>query len=137
MFTVADVADLLAVRAYKRGWRLSVYEGQTRREPMLRIEATVDDAYNPGQDTPLDILSPIPDFALESELAFDKWLAWRLGEIERHEVYEWFRKRRRDGSGWVAVFNPHREGADRDEWPIIKRMPFSPDGYADSQRPAE
>lgn len=111
---------IVAARRYKPGWSFDVYEGQTRRSPMLHIYAVVDDSYDPGRTTELDLYSPVPDPALESELAFDKWLAYRLNEVERHECGEWYRRQKADGR-WVAVFNPHRDGADRDVWPIVKR----------------
>lgn len=126
--TVLDsvsVAEILTRRAYRPGWELSAYEGQTRRAPIVRIYAVVPDSYHPDGSTVLDVYSPVPDPALESELEFDKWLLWRLAEIERHECYEWYRRPRVSG-GWRPVINPHSEGADRDVFPVVERPVFVP-----------
>ncbi len=114
------VNALLAQRAYRPGWWMTAYEGETTHLVLVEIGANVDDSYNPGQQAPLHIVAPVPPYALESELAFDKWLSWRLQQVEIHESQEWYRKRGRDRP-WVPVFNPHRDGADRDVWPIVKR----------------
>lgn len=126
MLSVAELGDILSRRTYKPGWVLSVHEGQTTRAPIVRIYAeAVDDSWNPGQSVPLDIFAEVPTPARESELAFDKWLVWRLGRIEVHEAQEWFR---RPGQAypWVPVFNPHRDGSDRDVWPVVAREEFVP-----------
>lgn len=119
---LAAVQELLARRRYRPGWTLRAYVGDTMRQVMLEISATVEDSYNPGSNAPLDIRWPIPAPALESELAFDKWAAWRLGQIELHESAEWYQRPGRD-LPWVPVFNPHLDGADRDRWPIVRRHP--------------
>jgi hypothetical protein len=121
VLTVADVDGILARRAYKPGWTLHAYLGDTTRDVILMISARVEDSYHPGRTVPLDIRYPVPDPALASELDFDKWMSWRLQQIEKHEAQEWYRKPRADDLGWVPVFNPHAEGADRDQWPIVKQ----------------
>jgi hypothetical protein len=118
---VRQVNEIIVRRAYKPGWVFAAYLGDTTQQVMLMIGAQVEDSYNPGQTVPLDIRSPVPGFALASELAFDKWLAWRLQQVEIHEAQEWYRRPRRNGEGWTPVFNPHAQGADRDQWPIVKR----------------
>lgn len=120
MLQLNDVEDLLDERAYRPGWVFRVYEGHTTRQLMMAFQATMPDSYNPGKNVPLDIRSPVPRFALEDVLSFDKWFAWRLQQIEIHESQEWYRKPGQEHE-WVPVFNPHRDGADRDEWPIVKR----------------
>jgi hypothetical protein len=121
---LAGVQAHLTRRAYRPDWTLTAYLGDTTRQVMLRIAAEVEDSYHPGERVPLDIRSPIPRFALETELAFDKWLAWRVSAVELHEAQEWFRKpSKADPDRWVPVFNPHAEGADRDQWPIVKGVP--------------
>ena len=118
--TVGEVAEILSHRAYRPGWTFQAYVGETTQAIILRIFAKVEDTYHPGSLTDLDIRSPVPRPALEDELAFDKWLAWRLQQAEVHESQEWYRKPGRDWP-WVPVFNPHADGADRDQWPITKR----------------
>ena len=119
---VAWVNDILDRRQYKPGWVIDAYLGDTTHWIMVKITAPVEDSYNPGRTVLLDVRSPVPWFALESELNFDKWLVWRLTAIETHETQEWYRRPSRNGDGrMVPVFNPHAEGADRDQWPIVKR----------------
>ena len=120
MLTPQDVSAHLARRLYKPGWALNAYVGHTTRAVILRIGAQVEDSYHPGRYVPLDIRYPVPGPALASDLDLDKWLAWRLQQVEIHEAQEWYRKPRLDGSGWVPVFNPHAEGADRDVYPIVE-----------------
>lgn len=132
MLGAAELAGILSRRAYRPGWTLTAYEGQTTREPIVRIYAeAVPDSWNPGGTVPLDILAAVPDLARESELAFDKWLAWRLGRIEVHESFEWYRRPGRDHP-WVPVFDPHRDGADRDVWPVVPREAFAPPAPVDA-----
>lgn len=126
MMTLEDVQAHLKERAYRPGWAMTAYLGDTTQQIYVQIEAMVEDSYNPGGLVPLDIRSPIPRFALTDALALDKWLAWRLGQIEIHESAEWFRRPRVNGDGWTAVFNPHRDGADRDQWPIVKQRNTAP-----------
>lgn len=122
VLTIADLNDLLDRRSYKPGWTFTIYEGDTTKQIFIRIHAVIEDSYNPGQQVALDIRSPIPGFALESELAFDKWLAWRLGVIELHESAEWYKRpHRQHPERMTPVFNPHADGADRDQWPIVKQ----------------
>lgn len=119
--SLRDVEGILSRREYRPGWDLTAYAGQTRRGPMVRIHAWVDDPYRPGQATELDIYAPVPEPALDDELSFDKWMLWRLVEVERHEAAEWYRRPSIKGTGrMVPVFNPHRDGADRDVWPVVK-----------------
>lgn len=120
-----DVAVIVGRRVYKPGWVLGVYEGDLDG-PHVVIAARVEDSYRPGETAPLDVHAVVPDAALESELAFDKWLVWRLGQVEIHECREWYR---RTDAGPASdrvrpVFNPHRDGADRDRWPVVKREPL-------------
>lgn len=126
MLTVEELAGILRSRTYRPGWVLTVHEGQTTREPIVRIYSPeVADSWNPGASVPLDIFAAVPGPARQSELEFDKWLMWRLGRIEVHEAQEWYRKRGRDFP-WVPVFDPHRDGADRDVWPVVAREEFVP-----------
>jgi hypothetical protein len=115
------VNEILSRRAYRPGWTFHAYPGDTTRLVHVEIDALVEDSYNPGQMTRLHVVSIVPPFCLTSELEFDKWLAWRLQALEIHESQEWLRKPGRDFP-WVPVFNPHRDGADRDRWPIVKRQ---------------
>lgn len=126
MLTVEELAEILTRRAYRPGWTLTVHEGQTTREPIVRIYSPeVPDSWNPGQMVPLDIFAAVPTQARDDELAFDRWLSWRLQRIEAHESQEWYRKPGRSYP-WVPVFDPHRDGADRDVWPVVAREEFVP-----------
>lgn len=118
--TVEEVRGILAARSYRPGWTFTAYAGETTRAVIIEIRATVEDSYQPGRGAPLEIYSPMPDY-VDDELAFDKWFAWRLQRLEVHESQEWYRRPGRDFP-WVPVFNPHRDGADRDRWPIERRV---------------
>lgn len=114
------VNEVLSRRAYKPGWTFRAYTGDTTRLVHVEIEAIVEDSYNPGQQTLLHVVSIVPPFSLSSEFEFDRWLAWRLQACELHEAQEWYRKPGKTRP-MVPVFDPHRDGADRDKWPIVKR----------------
>jgi hypothetical protein len=117
--TADDVNRILGQRAYRPGWQFRAYTGDTTRAVIVEVLATVEDSYRPGQTVPLEVYCPVPGY-VDTELAFDKWLAWRLQRLEVHESQEWYRKPGRD-LPMVPVFNPHRDGADRDQWPIEQR----------------
>jgi hypothetical protein len=126
VLTVEELAGLLSERRYRQGWALTVHEGQTSGEAIVRIYAPeVPDSWNPGRSVPLDIFAVVPEPARDDVLSFDRWLSWRLQRIEAHEAQEWYRKPGRDFP-WVPVFDPHRAGADRDVWPIVPREQFVP-----------
>lgn len=117
---VAAVQEILTRRAYRPGWTMAAYVGETTGLIHVEIDAMVEDSYNPGNQTRLHVVSPVPPYMLTSELDFDRWLAHRLIMVEVHESQEWYRKPGRDFPH-VPVFNPHANGADRDRWPIAKR----------------
>lgn len=118
--TAQQVNEILARRAYRPGWTFSAYTGETTRAVIVEVLAKVEDSYHPGRTVPLEVYCPLPGY-VDDELAFDKWFAWRLQRLEIHESQEWYRQARPDALGWQAVFNPHRDGADRDQWPIVER----------------
>lgn len=97
----------IRLRQYKPGWTLTVYEGEFEGQH-LRIRADVENSYHPGETVPLDIHTPIPP--MPSLTYFDRWLLARLIRIETHEAMEWYR----DADG-RPIYNPHRDGADRDD----------------------
>jgi hypothetical protein len=117
--TAEQVNTILDQRAYRPGWQFRAYTGETTRAVIVEVLATVPDSYRPGLSVPLEVYCPVPAY-VDDELAFDKWLAWRLQRLEVHESQEWYRRPGRD-QPMVPVFNPHRDGADRDQWPIVKR----------------
>jgi hypothetical protein len=132
MLTLAQVQAQLALRRYRPGWEFRAYLGDTTGQVHIQISAQVENSYVPGTDVPLDIRWMVPPHALADELALDKAMSWRLQQIEIHESQEWYRKPGQPGpvevggltmtgTRLVPVFNPHRDGADRDEWPIVKR----------------
>lgn len=119
---LAAVQGILAARRYRPGWMFRAYLGDTTRQVHIQITASVENSYAPGTSVPLDIRWMVPPHALESELELDKALSWRLQQIEIHESQEWYQQPSiKDGKRWVPRFNPHRDGADRDEWPIVQR----------------
>jgi hypothetical protein len=118
---LAAVQEHLARRAYRPGWSLEAYRGDTTGLVHIEITAEVENSYAPGSMVPLHIVSPVPPYALKDALALDKWISWRLQTVEIHESQEWYRRASRDGERMVPVFNPHADGADRDRWPIIRR----------------
>lgn len=117
---LAAVQEILSRRAYRPGWTMRAYVGDTTGLIHVEIEAMVEDSYNPGQQTRLHVVSTVPPYMLTNELDFDRWLAHRLIMAEVHESQEWYRKPGRNFP-MVPVFNPHADGADRDQWPIVKR----------------
>lgn len=105
VLTVADLAAHLHGITYRTGWTLSVYEGRFEG-PHLRIHATVENSYSPGDPVELDVHTFIPPMVDAAQ--FDAFLAWRLGRVEIHECREWLK---RDG---LPLFDPHAPDADQD-----------------------
>lgn len=104
--TTAEIAAHLERLTYRRGWTMRVYDGAWEGQHIV-ITTDVEDTYNPGQTTTLDVHSMLPPMLSTADL--ERWLAWRLARIEIHEAREWFR---RDGA---PVFDPHAEHAGRDQ----------------------
>ncbi len=81
MLTFDEVKEAVSKLTYRPGWRFNVYlhpyEGMH-----VAIVAEVDDPYNPGMKTVLDIHSPLPPFRDEDQVG--EWFLWRLLRIESH-----------------------------------------------------
>ena len=92
---------------YRPGWSFELYQGEFEG-PHICINAKVMDSYHPGEETVLDIHSPVPLAALETESALLRYLAWRLQIIETHEMREWLKM---DGA---VIFDPHADHAAQD-----------------------
>lgn len=105
MLTIQQIEDELKKITYRNGWKFFVYQGAWEGQHM-RIEATVPDSVELGQDVSLKIETPIPPYNTIED--FHLWLMYRLIRIETHEAREWFKV---DG---IPVFYPHMDGADRD-----------------------
>lgn len=105
MLTIQQIEDELKKITYREGWKFFVYQGAWEGQH-LRIEATVPDSVELGQDVFLNIETPIPP--CPDAQYFHHWLIYRLIRIETHEAREWFKV------NGVPVFYPHMDGADRD-----------------------
>lgn len=108
--SLTDVNDRLRQLSYRPGWSFSAYQGAFEG-PRLRIHApAVEDSYHPGRTVPLDIRCPLPLQCWDDVGAFDRWLLWRVQQVEAHEAMEWLH-----GPDGRPLFDPHRAHADRDE----------------------
>jgi hypothetical protein len=103
----ATIQAILTRVTYKPGWKIRSYPGDFHG-PHIVITTVVPDATRPGESTVLDVHSDLPP--LFSEDQFIRWLAWRLAQIEIHEMREFLQV---DG---VAPFDPHAENAARDNF---------------------
>jgi hypothetical protein len=102
VLTLVELRTHLARLTYRPGWALRIVDG-TWEGPELHIAATVADSYHPDADVELDIRTFLPP-QVDTE-AFERWLGWRLGRIESHEMREWLK---RDGR---PIFDPHAQEA--------------------------
>ena len=107
MLSLSEIEHILFRVSYKPGWTIRAMQG-TFEGVKVQILAQVVDSYNPEATVCLDVWSTLPP--IQDEDQFLLWLAWRLKQIEIHEMQEWFKL---DGR---AVFDPHAEGADRDAY---------------------
>jgi len=105
VLTTAEIQAHLEKVTYKPGWEFEVYDGRWEGQHMV-IRTKVEDTYNPGTMTTLDVHSMLPP--MRDTDALNEWLTWRLGRIEIHEMREFFKV---EGK---VVFNPHGTDADRD-----------------------
>lgn len=105
MLTTAEINEELAHVSYKPGWRFTVYDGEFEGQHAV-ITTRCPDARNPTQTTTLDVHSSLPPIPTSDYL--HRWLAWRLGIIELHEMREFLQ---RDGT---PIFDPHAPLAERD-----------------------
>jgi hypothetical protein len=105
MLTTAQIRDVLADLTYKPGWTFSVYDGDWEGQH-LAITARVPDAVRPPAMVVLDVHSQLPPIPDEAYLV--RWIAWRLGRIELHEMREFLRLR------GAVVYDPHAANAERD-----------------------
>lgn len=103
--STSEIQDELGRLSYKSGWAFQVYDGAWEGQHFV-IRTEVPDSYNPGETVTLDVHSMLPPCA--DVAALHRWLAWRLGRLEVHEMREFFR---RDG---LPVFDPHASGAEHD-----------------------
>lgn len=98
MLTTAQIQAELDRVTYRDGWAFGVYEHDWDGLHLL-ITAPVPNAYQPSETITLGIRSPLPPMPDATYL--HRWLAWRLGRIESHEMREYLKV---DG---VALFDPH------------------------------
>lgn len=90
---------------------MEVYEGFKEGAHFV-ARGEVPDNFKPGKKVTLEIHSAIPpQVSMES---FELWISWRLTRQEIHESMEKLKIR---GTG-EALYDPHREGADKDEYII-------------------
>lgn len=100
MLTEADIEHTLTRITYRPGWELLLYRHRVEGL-VVRILADVDNAYQPGETTRLDIETYLPPMETVSQLL--NWLIWRLGRIEQHEMCEWLRYDNRH------IIDPHAQ----------------------------
>lgn len=105
VLTAEEINGHLARMSYKPGWVFRCYQGRWEGLHVV-ITTVVADAYKPGETTTLDVHSALPPVETTEEL--ERWIAWRLGRIESHEMREFLK---RDGR---TIYNPHGTNADRD-----------------------
>lgn len=98
MLTLPEIQAELDRVTYRDGWTFTTYEDEWEG-PHLLIIAPVPDAYQPEQTIDLGIRSPLPPMPDAGYL--QRWLAWRLGRVENHEMREMLRV-----NGTVP-FDPH------------------------------
>lgn len=102
MLTLPDIQGALDRITYRPDWTFTAYEDQWEG-PHLLIVAPVPNSYRPTETVDLGIRSPLPP--MPDTEALHRWLAWRLGRVENHEMREWFKV---DGR---PLFDPHAETA--------------------------
>jgi hypothetical protein len=85
--TFEEMQRALGRVTYKPGFDLSLfmhpYEG-----PNLRIKTTVPDGSDPTKTVDLYINSLIPEWLIETEDHFYRYVLWRLHKVEAHETCE-------------------------------------------------
>lgn len=108
MLSTQEIKDHLAKITYKPGWSFTYYDG-VWEGPHLRIFCeAIEDSFNPGTTTVLDIHCFLSPNDIASTEALETYLMYRLGRIEVHEMREFFK---RNGK---VVSSPHMPNADHD-----------------------
>lgn len=110
--SLEQVQAVLARVTYRPGWTFAARHGRVEGNPdltgglHLTIRGMVEDAFDPGHTTVLDVQVPLPPLADEAQLL--ALLQWRLLRVETHESREWLRVDHR------IYDSPHKRDADRD-----------------------
>jgi hypothetical protein len=104
--TTCEIRHHLEKITYRPNWTFRVYDGTFEGQHLV-INAEVENSYSRGDWVYLDIHTFMPPMASTADL--ERFLAWRLARIEVHEMREWLK---RDGK---AIYDPHAEGADKDD----------------------
>lgn len=108
LLTVQDMQKVISNLEYD-GFEMEVREG-FKEGAHFKAIGEVPDNFNKGKKVTLEIHSPIPpQVSIES---FELFISWRM---TRQEIHESMEKLKIKGTG-EALFNPHREGADKDEY---------------------
>ena len=102
----AALAEHTQRLTYKPGFTLEVRDGRWEGQHFV-INGPVPNAYRPDEQTNLDIHSPLPPMRTLSD--YERWIGWRLGRVEHHEMREWFK---RDGK---PIWDPHAPYSERDQ----------------------
>lgn len=105
MLTTQQINDHLKTVTYKPGWAFKCYDGRWEGQHFV-ITTVVPDAYNLKETTTLDVHSSLPPMDDTDQL--DRWIMWRLGIIELHEMREFYRVNDK------PVSDPHAPFANRD-----------------------
>lgn len=129
--TVERAADMLRLLTYKPNWSFSIDEWFGA--PRLSIIATVPDAVNLGQSTPLTLYNMVPmrEFQELDDLGFLNWVRQSIECLEQHELDEWLKFGGKpltnahpnmtialacDGKAARRTFFPPRPGKPPAEW---------------------
>lgn len=105
MLSTQDIQAHLKRITYKPGWTITAYDGRWEGQHVV-VRTEVEDTYNPGTTTTLDVHSMLPP--MRDTQTLEEWVAWRLQRLECHEMREFLK---RDGQ---PIYDPHAEHADRD-----------------------
>jgi hypothetical protein len=99
--TLHQIQSALSRVTYRPGWTITAHPHPFEGAQLRIVARGVPDSTNPAASIDLGIddwIPPLPDLD-----ALWRFLAWRLGRIEQHEMREWLRVDSR------PVFNPHPE----------------------------
>ena len=100
VLTVTEIQEHLVRVTYKPGWTFECYEDVVYNAPSVRICALVPDVNNPEETVTVVQKSICPYLVTVEE--FDRWMIFRLEEMERRELREFYRV---DGA---PVDDPHK-----------------------------
>jgi len=108
MLTTLEIQEHLKRITYKPKWSFKYYDGIWEGPHLVIHCSAIDDSFNPGKKTVLDIHCFLSPNDIASTEALETYLMYRLARIEVHEMREFFK---RDGK---VVSSPHMPNAEHD-----------------------